>query len=120
MSLDPCERYHRGAETSVEAFKSLPVETIREAVFNAIMNCGGFSCEQVEEHLKMPHQTASARITELLAQGRLVITKRLYETRSGRNARVYEAVVGRHTTQTPSPSSLKDGQQQPLFLGGKK
>lgn len=116
--FDPCERFHRGAETSVEAFKGLPTETIREAVFNAIMNCGGFSCEQVEEHLKMPHQTASARITELLAQGRLRITTRTYKTRSGRSARVYEAVVCLHNTA--SPSLPKNGGQQPLFLGGKK
>lgn len=117
--FDPCERYHKGAETSVEAFRGLPAETIREEVYRIIRDCGGLACEQVEDKLKMPHQTASARITELLAQGRLSVSKRLHKTRSGRNARVYEAVVGRFINQEHLSSAC---QQQPLqfVTGGKK
>lgn len=49
----------------------------------------GMTCDQVEEALELRHQTASARIVELVGSGDLVKTDRTRPTRSGRAAAVY-------------------------------
>jgi predicted ArsR family transcriptional regulator len=48
----------------------------------------GMTCEQVEDGGRMLHQTASARIRELVQDG-LLVWHDFRENRSGRKARIY-------------------------------
>ena len=69
---DICSNYHRGAETSVAAQNSSPKSErrrIRDQIAAVIAGSGaeGMTCEEVEDRLALAHQTASARISELLA-----------------------------------------------------
>lgn len=50
---------------------------------------GGATCDEIECGLDMKHQTASARIRELLDSGHIVSNGHTRKTRSGRAARVY-------------------------------
>lgn len=53
----------------------------------------GMTCDEVEEAMELRHQTASARIVELVDDGSLTKTDRTRKTRSGRAAAVYIASV---------------------------
>lgn len=50
---------------------------------------GGLTCDEVEAALGFRHQTASARIRELVLAGGLTDSGRRRRTRSGRSARIY-------------------------------
>jgi len=52
----------------------------------------GLTCDEIEVVLGFRHQTASARIRELVLTGFLLDTGRRRHTRSGRPARVYAVV----------------------------
>jgi Fic family protein len=59
-----------------------------------IMGCyharrNGLTCDEIEVALGFRHQTASARIRELVLNGFLVDTGLRRQTRSGRPARIY-------------------------------
>jgi predicted transcriptional regulator len=91
--MDITANYHGGADTSVAANASLGAQKARarRQVLTSIATAsGGATCEEVERSLGMSHQTASARCTELLADGLIVDTGRRRRTASGRAARVYE------------------------------
>ncbi len=87
---------HNGTETSRGAAVSMRDHTARlkRRIMAAIATAGwGLTCDEVEQHTGLSHQTASARIRELTE------TKKLYHhgtrtTRSGRQARVYFVVSG--------------------------
>lgn len=49
----------------------------------------GFTCDEIEAITGLRHQTASARIRELVLMGSLYVTEQRRQTRSGRTARVY-------------------------------
>ena len=49
----------------------------------------GFTCDEIEAITGLRHQTASARIRELVLMDRLCVTEQRRPTRSGRTARVY-------------------------------
>jgi len=91
-----------GSETSREAAASMVpcVRKIRERVRLQIVILSQFqgaTCDEIELHLALSHQTASARIRELYLGGVIdylrsedgTLVKR--KTRSGRNAQVYVA-----------------------------
>jgi len=93
------------AETSLEARKSVEpyIPSMKQRVFDFIFDRGarGATTDEIEVELKLSHQTASARITELSFEGyiRRQYVKATYEmvkrpTRSGRQAFVYEIVPG--------------------------
>lgn len=90
---DPCENYHKGADTSRKAWQSLKNGTasqLARAVFETIRtSVTGLTCEEVEDRAKLSHQTASARITELKAKGLISWSGLFRKTTSGRLARVY-------------------------------
>jgi DNA adenine methylase len=65
---------------------------------------GGLTCDDIERILDMRHQTASARIHELMKDGAIIDTGLQRPTRSGANAIVWRAVL---------PSPLK-------WAGGKR
>jgi hypothetical protein len=67
---------------------------MRTKVLNYIQAMGpkGATCDEVEETLQLKHQTASARIRELVIDDKLIDTGRRRKTRSGSSARIYVLV----------------------------
>src|SRR5438132_8096259 len=78
----PCEL----RDTSVAAFESHDEATTREEdkIYCFVRNAGGATCYEVEQALKMLHQTASARIAHLSAKGWLRDTGERRPTGTGR------------------------------------
>ena len=84
--------YVRGSDTSKAAADHMRrhVETIRAAVLHFIQE-GAATCDEVEEGLTLSHQTASARLRDLVLMGKIKDSGARRPTRSGRAARVYVA-----------------------------
>lgn len=95
---------HNETGTSKEASKSIQavLGPLQEKVRRYVHGCGeqGATCDETEEALDLRHQTASARIRELVLKDKLLLievtpkadgTKRYLTrpTRSRRQARVY-------------------------------
>lgn len=97
MSKYPDEPGHvAGSDTSEDAAESVvgSARAVREKVWHHIDRCirrgdTGKTCDAIEVELRMRHQTASARIRELVLAGRLFDTGERRLTRSGRKAAVY-------------------------------
>jgi hypothetical protein len=86
--------YVRDSDTSHDAAESLDegaLSRLRAAVFALIDVRGerGATCDECEVALSLRHQTASARIRELVLGNLVFDTGRRRLTRSNRNARVY-------------------------------
>ena len=83
------------SETSRAAAKSInsSAGTLRDTILEYIVRCGaiGATCDEIEVHFEMRHQTASARVKELRDAGRIDRTAAVRPTRSGRKAFVYVA-----------------------------
>jgi len=77
--------------TSKEAALSMTkcVRTIQREVFEIINACP-CTCDELECMTGLPHQTASARIRELFQRGMVQDSGEKRQTRSGRNAIVWE------------------------------
>lgn len=84
-------------QTSLDAKNSLGDETVdqlRSRIFVEVRERGGATCDEIEVALGLRHQTASARIRELVEAGKLVDSDERRPTRSGRDAVVWtEATV---------------------------
>jgi len=92
--FDICERKHGGADTSKAANRSVAElkGEMCKAIFNFIRDYScGLTCEDVELAMSLSHQTASARLSELRAEGWIYDTGLRRPTISGRSARVYKA-----------------------------
>lgn len=93
---------HVGTDTSLEAAKSIRGDTsrLRSIVLRAIRARGprGATCDEIETELNMRHQTASARIRELVLAGHVVDSQQQRKTRSNRNAVVYLALISPTTS----------------------
>lgn len=86
--------YVRGSDTSSDAADSLDeslLSRLRAKVFALIDMRGerGATCDEIEMALDLRHQTASARVRELVLGGLIFDTGKRRITRSGRGARVY-------------------------------
>jgi len=85
--------YARGSDTSKEAAESIePASgTLRARVLGLIRANGtyGMTCDEVEAVSQLTHQTASARINELMRLGAIVDSGRRRKTRSHRKATVW-------------------------------
>lgn len=83
----------RGSATSKAAADSVAecAGNLRDRVRTCIADTGaaGMTCDEIETALELRHQTASARIVELVASGAILKTNRTRLTRSGRAAAVY-------------------------------
>lgn len=98
--LDLFQWYREGApartesDTSVAAAQEIQPhsETLRERVLGYVRGRKGATCDEVEVALAMSHQTASARIRELVKLGQLHDSWSARKTRSGRKATVWRAV----------------------------
>lgn len=88
----------RGSDTSAAAARSvaIDVQSMKEKIAAHIKNKNKFgaTCDEVERALKMPHQTASARIRGLFTDGRLKDSGQRRMTRSKRKATVWVCVAG--------------------------
>jgi len=95
MTYPATPGYVAGSETSkaAAAFVEPSAGTVRAWVLKEIRKAGqkGLSCEQLERRCKLRHQSASARIRELVLDG-LVEIIGTRENESGVRARVYVAV----------------------------
>lgn len=96
---DLCASRHRGAGTSVEAFRTTPSGTRalqRERVLRFIADRGGDggTCEEASIALGIPYTAASARITELRCLGLIEFKKDRRPTTHGKSARVYRVRKG--------------------------
>lgn len=83
----------RHRETSVEAAESMRegAAALRAKVYRCIAQAkDGATCDEVEVALNLRHQTASARVNELMRSGEIVESGRR-PTRSGRRAIVWKA-----------------------------
>ena len=80
----------RGSATSGDAGDSIAPRagTIRARVLAFIVANGGSTCDEIEVGLTMSHQTASARISELVLDGHCIRSTTKRKTRSGSNADV--------------------------------
>lgn len=77
-------------ETSRQAHKSIDAATLRGKIRQWIsQQADGATCDEVEQQLRMRHQTASARIRELYRAGDLRDSGKRRPTRSGRPAIVW-------------------------------
>lgn len=95
---DICRNNHGGNEFSEEANASLQntKKIIRKTILDYIRGCGehGATCEEIEIALTIPHQSCSARCTEL-KNLKLVYQDGGRLTRSKRRAAVLKAVEHR-------------------------
>ena len=82
--------------TSKEAAESMRERAprLREIVFRYISEHRGATCDEVEAALSLTHQTASARVNELMRADRIEDSGSKRKTRSGRNAIVWRARGG--------------------------
>jgi len=96
----PFDLYHGHAphvdtNTSRAAARSIEpkVGDIAQKVLTFVKACGpdGATCDEVEDALELRHQTASARVRELVQLGKLFDSGRERKTRSGRRATVWVA-----------------------------
>ena len=86
--------FAQNSSTSKEAAGVLTqqVDNIRQKVFEHIKKVGGATCSEIEEALGLRHQTASARIRELVLFGQIRDSSHVRRTGSGRKAVVWEVV----------------------------
>ena len=84
----------RGSDTSEAAAESIEpsVPTLQACVFACFVAASsGLTCDEAEQETGLRHQTASARIRELVLLGAIHDSGRRRKTSSGRSARVYVA-----------------------------
>ncbi len=84
----------RGSDTSIEAadsFSDSTLSRLRAQIFALIDVRGerGATCDEIEVALNLRHQTASARVRELVLGGLIFDCGQRRLTRSDRSARVY-------------------------------
>lgn len=88
---------HVARDTSAAAADAIQsrARQLREQVRAEVARSGkhGMTCDEVEALLEMRHQTASARIRELVLTGRLHDSRKRRATRSGRQAIIWVAEV---------------------------
>lgn len=100
---DPTANYHGGDPYSTAAHDSVKAHkaALRQWVFDIIAAAPeGMTSDEVEVKTGLPHQTCSARFTELKKAGRIV-ARGSRPTRSGRMAAVYFA-----TTPSSVPAAI--------------
>lgn len=72
--MDICKNLHGGNEQSEAANRRVQPHklTVREKIFAYIVGSDGVTCEEIERALMIKHQTASARISELKAEKKIL------------------------------------------------
>lgn len=93
MERDVCENRHGGNPESIEAFHTTPSETRerqRKAIRKmALAACSyGITTDEIAQHLSVPPNSVSGRLSEMKRDGLLVETAHRRKTRMGKMARV--------------------------------
>lgn len=95
IDRDPCAGRHRGADTSDQAFRTTS-DSVRKAQKTAIVafiraaGDRGATADETETALGLPHQSASARVSELVRAGEIHYREGVTRlTARGKKARVY-------------------------------
>jgi len=111
--------FEKDSDTSESAADSVTNSALnlREQVYHEIKDAGrvGKTCWEIEQELELQHQTASARIRELVLKGRVMDSHHRRKTGSDRMATVWvvanmpEFVPGPHKTLT---EKLRDAEQR--------
>jgi hypothetical protein len=92
-SSDICANNHGGNVLSFEAHASVDAASLRVAIWKHLQKIGAATCDQVEQDLKLSHQTCSARFSELKRDGWIFPTGAAKPTRSGRKAMTFVAGI---------------------------
>ena len=82
-------------DTSLEAYEAIKPFTpdLRLRVYNEVLRrADGATCEQIETSLELSHQSASARINELVYDGLLVKGEKKGVNKTGKSAILWQAV----------------------------
>lgn len=106
---DICRALHGGADTSAAAHSSGTDEgrlAMRTRLLGFIRSRGaeGATADEIEHALEFPHQSASARISEMLRDGAIHDSGRRRKTHQGRAARVY--LLGAPPEPAPSAAPM--------------
>lgn len=91
--MDITSNKHGGADTSVIAYESTPSkirEKHKSILLGKIREEGNATGDELARMLEMPHQTVSARMSELKKDERIIDTGERRPTQLGRPARVYK------------------------------
>ena len=88
--FDICANRHRGNKQSVMANARADKNVHRQRILRLFRNAQ-WTCDELEVFLDLPHQSCSARISELKRDG-LIVKVGTRPTRSGCQAAVYQAV----------------------------
>ncbi len=100
--FDVCKNFHRGNEQSIEANKKVDKHDQRSRILRALKESwyareAGLTCEMLEETTSIPHQSCSARISELKNPnqpgGPKIKKVGTRPTRSGCMAAIYQAIT---------------------------
>jgi len=87
--------YSKGSDTSKAAAKSMvePAKNQRYVIWDLIHRCAyGATCQEIEKHLGICHQSCSTRLLELRQMGRLKYNGKKRKTDANREACVHVAV----------------------------
>ncbi len=87
--------FAKDSATSREAAESIEgsAASLRARVYQFIFASSGCTCDDIEAALGLRHQTASARVYELVKSGAVIRTAQKKLTRSGRRADVLRAAI---------------------------
>ncbi len=117
----PPPPYVKGSDTSLEAAKSVAGKTpsIRSIVEAYVLSKRyfGATCDEVELKFKLRHQTASARIRELVKGGRLEDTGFRRKTSSNRRATVWGHFLRARESNPAPPGHEPSGPPWPSPAG---
>ena len=94
MSEDICRNYHGGNQYSEAAFNETSddfFKKVQEAINRLMTRRGetGLTCDEAEVLLDLPHQTCSARFSQMKKDGMIYDTGLCRKTRRNRNATVF-------------------------------
>jgi DNA-binding MarR family transcriptional regulator len=87
--------YVKSSDTSRDAAESMRphVSGMEMTVLYCVREWGGATCDEIEDRMKLAHQTVSARLKGLRDKGLIKFSGLKRTTRSGRDAMVYVAVA---------------------------
>lgn len=107
--FDICANNHGGNENSTEARRNTNADVDRKRILAFIQAQGseGATCDEIEQALSLPHQTASARCTDLKVR-RLVRENGKRLTRRGSSASVLVAI----SQKAPSKFAVGDWENE--------
>lgn len=92
--FDICARNHGGNTESITAHERTRTNKLRDRgrILDMLRKDGPMTCDEVEQHLGMSHQTASARMSEMKMSGHIKPCGKK-PTRTGCTAQAWDAAT---------------------------